>query len=246
MTTGDDSLYTVLVVDDEAPARILLQEYLRKIPQAELAGCCADVAEAMDTMQHRRIDILLSDIQMPGISGIAFIRGLPYRPAVIFTTAYSEYAVEGFDLGVVDYLLKPIGFPRFLQAMQKAMEHLRMTRRDVSRTAGATAYAETPDFITVRADHRLYKLNFRDILYIEGQHEYVTFHTLQRKVTAYYSLKTLEEQLPAAQFVRIHKSYMVSLAHIDMADSRTITVHGRKLPVGSSYKDTLLSRLRLK
>ena len=244
MTAGSDDRYTVLVVDDEAPARILLQEYLRKIPQTELVGCCADVAEAMEAMQHRQIDILLSDIQMPDISGIAFIRGLQVRPAVIFTTAFSEYAVEGFDLGVVDYLLKPIGFPRFLQAMQKAMEHIRMTRRD--KDAATPADAEPDDFITVKADHRLYKLNFRDILYIEGQHEYVTFHTLQRKVTAYYSLKTLEERLPSARFVRIHKSYMVSLAHIDMADSKTVTVHGRKLPVGNTYKEALLNKLRLK
>ena len=130
-------------------------------------------------------------------------------------------------------------------AMQKAMEHVRMTRRSDGDTATA-ADADMPDFITVRADHRLYKLNFGDILYIEGQHEYVTFHTLQRKVTAYYSLKTLEEQLPSARFVRIHKSYMVSLDHIDMADSKTVSVHGRKLPVGSSYKETLWNKLRLK
>ena len=250
MTTNDSRIYSVLILDDEALARTLLQEYLAKMPQFRLAASCCHVHDALTYLQQHPVDILLTDIQMPDISGIEFVRGMLRRPAVIFTTAYSEYAVEGFDLCVVDYLLKPVGFPRFMQAMQKAEKYVQMVQMeelpaDNGREKTGENGRGTADFITVKADRKLHKINFNDLIYVEGKHEYVTFHTLQRNITALGPLKQLENQLPAGQFIRIHKSFIVAVRYIETLTPRSLSVQGTELPVGSSYRDQLLERLNM-
>ena len=235
--------YNVVIVDDEFLARKLLQDYVSKINSLHLVASCANAIEAIEALKNNRVDILLLDIQMPDITGLELVQSLEHKPAVIFTTAYSEFAVDAFNLGVTDYLLKPFDFPRFFQAINKAIgNNAQIGNNDSSVTADAVS--KSSDFITVKADYKLYKINYDDLLFIEGQHEYVTFHTPQRRITALFALKDLEEMLPQDRFVRVHKSYIVSFNHIQDLDKSDVTVAGTKIPVGASYRDELLARLQ--
>ncbi len=243
--------YRVLIVDDEFLARKLLTGYVSKIDSLELVATCASAFEAMTHLQKEKIDILLLDIHMPDLTGLELVSSMKNMPAVIFTTAYSEYAIESYELGAVDYLLKPIGFPRFFQAINKAIEKVGRTVSPVEASLpampdGTLDVKPAQDFLTVKADYKIYKINYSDLLYVEGQHEYVTFHTSTRRITALYSLKSLEEQLPSSQFLRIHKSYIISFHYIEDIEGNSVTVAGTKLPIGGSYRDVLLTRLNLK
>ncbi len=226
----------VLIIDDEFPARKLLSEYVSKIPNLTLCGACEDAMDAIKVMQQQPVDLILSDIQMPELSGLDFIRSLKEKPMVIFTTAYSEYAIDSYDLDAVDYLLKPIAFPRFMQAINKVVERM--------KAKSAIPYKAEKDFFMVKADYKLYRIDYADLLYIEGQSEYVTFHMKdEKKVTAYYSLKKLEEELPSNEFVRIHKSYIVAISKIESVEGNMLTVAGQKLAIGKNYKDSFLEML---
>ena len=256
-----DGLYKVLIVDDEHLARTLLEEYVSKLSDLVLAGSCSNAMSAMSVMRQQKIDILLTDIEMPELTGVEFVANLPYRPSIIFTTAYSQYAIDGYDLGVVDYLLKPIPFNRFVKAINKAIDRIKLINvaeyhvvegeRAVEAPSDGTAQTKTDalpkseprDFIMIRADRRLYKVLFDDLLYMEGQQEYVTFHTRQRKITAYFSMKKLMEELPQGQFVRIHKSYIVSAKHVEIVDVASVTVAGVELPIGPAYRESALKEL---
>ncbi|MBQ8223382.1 MAG: response regulator transcription factor [Bacteroidales bacterium] len=225
--------YNVLIVDDEFLARKLLTEYVSKIDFLQLIDTCADASTAMEVLNREMIDILLLDIQMPDISGMEMLRIINNKPSVILTTAYSEYAVDAFSLGVVDYLLKPFDYARFVQAINKAVS---------SKTIEPTSESSS-DYIMVKADYKLYKVNFDDLIFIEGQHEYVTFHTRSKRITALYSLKNLEDTLPRDKFVRTHKSFIVSINNIEDIDKTHVTVAGNKIPIGASYRDALIERL---
>ena len=217
----------------------------------------------MTVMRQQEVDILLTDIEMPELTGVEFVENLPYRPSIIFTTAYSQYAIDGYDLGVVDYLLKPIPFNRFVKAINKAIDRIKLikaaeshvleglrhksasnaTSQEVQPVANALSMAVPRDFMMLRADRRTYKVMFDDLLYMEGQQEYVTFHTKQRKITAYFSMKKLMEELPQGQFVRIHKSYIVSAKHVEIVDVASVTVAGVELPIGPAYREAALREL---
>lgn len=258
-----DKLYKVLIVDDEHLARTLLEEYVSKLPDLVLAGSCSNAMSAMSVMRQEKIDILLTDIEMPELTGVELVGNLPYSPSIIFTTAYSQYAIDGFDLGVVDYLLKPIPFNRFVKAIIKAIDRIKLvdtaasfsTEREKSMPTGISgeeqsfssvpSMSEPRDFIMIRADRRTYKVLFDDLYYVEGQQEYVTFHTRQRKITAYYSLKKLMEELPKGKFVRIHKSFIVSAKYVEIVDVASVTVAGIELPIGPSYRETAWTELGL-
>lgn len=227
--------YNVLIVDDEFLARKLLSEYVSKVDFLHLVDTCPDATKAMEVLNNESVDILLLDIQMPDISGMEMLRLLKDKPAVILTTAFSEYAVDAFSLGVVDYLLKPFDYARFLQAINKAVSLNLSASENISKTAN--------DYMMVKADYKLYKINFDDLLFIEGQHEYVTFHTKAKRITALYSLKNLEDILPKDKFVRVHKSFIVSIKNIEDIDKVNVTVSGNKIPVGASYRDALIERL---
>lgn len=227
--------YNVLIVDDEFLARKLLSEYVSKVDFLQLVDTCPDATKAMEVLNNEHVDILLLDIQMPDISGMEMLRLLNDKPAVILTTAFSEYAVDAFSLGVVDYLLKPFDYARFLQAINKAVSLNLSASENNSETAN--------DYMMVKADYKLYKINFDDLLFIEGQHEYVTFHTKAKRITALYSLKNLEDIQPKDKFVRVHKSFIVSIKNIEDIDKVNVTVSGNKIPVGASYRDALIERL---
>ena len=262
----DVEQYAVLIVDDERLARTLLEDYVSKMPMLKLVDSCANAMSAMAVMQREKIDVLLTDIEMPEMTGVEFVENLPYKPCTIFTTAYSQYALEGYDLGVVDYLLKPIPFNRFVKAINKAIERLKLLRTaqtssqsplqseseiqsqsesypQLKPESQPSSLEKRSDYMVIKADRKLYRVRFDDILYVVGQQEYVTFHTLQRNITALYSLKDLMEELPKGKFLRIHRSFIVSLNHVEMADAASVTVAGVELPVGPSYRDNVLKVL---
>ena len=233
--------YNVMIVDDEFLAQKLLQDYVSKVEMLQLVATCSNAFEAIEALKSNRVDIMLLDIQMPDLTGLELVKSLDKKPAVIFTTAYSEYAVDAFNLAVSDYLLKPFDFPRFVQAINKAIGNV---KPQPEASPKADTISKSNDFITVKADYKLYKINYDDLLFIEGQHEYVTFHTTERRITALFALKDLEELLPKERFVRVHKSYIVSFKHIQDLDKSDVTVSGNKIPVGASYRDELLARLQ--
>lgn len=248
-------MYKVLIVDDEFLARKLLQGYVEKIPDLELVGSCPNAFEAFKIIKQQPIDILLLDIHMPDLNGLDFARTCKEVPAIIFTTAYSEYALESYEVSAVDYLLKPIALPRFMEAIQKARVRLSTLNPaaegedspTTTETKPVTSAPEQEDknenFLLVKADYKLYKINYDDLLYIEGQHEYVSFYTKEKRITALYALKTLEEILPANRFIRVHKSYIVSINHIREIEQLSVSIDDVKIPVGGIYREALLKRL---
>lgn len=248
-------MYKVLIVDDEFLARKLLQGYVEKIPDLELVGSCPNAFEAFKIIKQQPIDILLLDIHMPDLNGLDFARTCKEVPAIIFTTAYSEYALESYEVSAVDYLLKPIALPRFMEAVQKARVRLSTLNpaaegEDSPTPTETKPVASTPEqedknenFLLVKADYKLYKINYDDLLYIEGQHEYVSFYTKEKRITALYALKTLEEILPANRFIRVHKSYIVSINHIREIEQLSVSIDDVKIPVGGIYREALLKRL---
>jgi DNA-binding LytR/AlgR family response regulator len=230
----------VLIVDDEFHARKLLADYVSKIPFLHLATVCQNVFEAMDVMQKERIDLLILDIQMPDMTGVEFARSLNRSPVIIFSTAYSEYAVESYELEVADYLLKPVEFPRFLQAVYKAKS--RLETLSPAKDAPQTKRTED-DFLIIKDGAKIHKIQYADLLYMEGQREYVTFHTTKQKITALYTLKNLEDTLPSALFMRIHKSFIVSIRHIESIDRNVLKIADNTLFIGGNYRDILMKRL---
>lgn len=230
-----------LVVDDEELARTLLQTYIGRLPQLELVAACANPLEAMALLQQQHIDLLFLDIQMPELTGIEFLRTLTHKPVVIFTTAYSKYALDGYALDVTDYLLKPFPFERFLLAVNKAI--VQVQARNASPAASAEGAALGKEYILVKADHKVHRLKFDDILYIQSMREYVAFHTPQGRILSLNSLKSLEDSLPPERFIRIHKSYMVAIPKIDALEGNFIQVGAERLPIGANYKEAVLSRV---
>jgi DNA-binding LytR/AlgR family response regulator len=225
---------TCLIVDDEPLARNLLKEYVSKVSYLELKGMCSNALEAMEFLRQQPVDLLFLDIQMPDVTGISFLRALQKKPMVIFTTAYSEYALESYELDVVDYLLKPITLERFLRAVEKASQ--RIVNGQISPPPEKTSPIEPPSFIFVKDGTKLVKVNWGDILYIEGLKDYVTIHTRDQKIVTLQRLKVLETQLPADKFIRIHNSYIVALNAIDVIYKNEVQVGKALLPISDSYK----------
>jgi len=225
---------TCLIVDDEPLARNLLKEYVNKVPYLDLKGTCSNAIEAMELMRRHPVDLLLLDIQMPDITGTTFVKTLQRKPLVIFTTAYSDYALESYDLDVVDYLLKPITFERFLRAIDKVGQ--RVTSVTVVTAVKPTQGEAESSFIFVKDGTKLVKVRWEDILYIEGLKDYVTIHTREKKIVTLQRLKTLETQLPANKFIRIHNSYIVALGAIDVIHKNDVQVGKTVLPISDTYR----------
>ncbi len=223
--------YRCLIIDDEQLARQLLEGYVSRIPNLELAASCKNPIDGLDIMQNESIDIVFLDIQMPEMLGTEFVKSLLTRPAIIFTSAYRDYAIEGFELDIVDYILKPISFERFLQSFNKATDRLQIAR-------GKSVKSEA-EFITVKANHRIYKINYDDLIYIEGLGEYVALYCKNRKVVALESLKNLESMLPSSLFIRSHRSYIVNKAEIISLYGNQIEIQDNLLPIGKSYRQTM-------
>ncbi len=224
-----------LIVEDEPLARNLLIEYVKKVPYLNLVKACSGPLEAMEALRTSSVDLMFLDVQMPELTGIAFLKSLQKKPLVILTTAYSEYALEGYELDITDYLLKPITFERFLRAVDKVNQRLSNPTAPVS---GEKTASESPasSFIFVKDGTKLVKINWNDILYVEGLKDYVTIHTRTQKVISLQRLKVLEEQLPAERFIRVHNSFIIALDAIDSVHKDKIQIGAALIPVGDTYK----------
>ena len=222
-----------LIVDDEPLARNLLTEYVKKVPYLTLVKVCTGPVEAIEALRNHSIDLMFLDIQMPELTGISLLKTLQKKPLVILTTAYSEYALQNYELDVVDYLLKPITLERFLRAVDKA--NLRF-RKAAAPEVTAQHAEPVSRFVFVKDGTKLVKINWDDILYVEGLKDYVTIHTRQQKVVSLQRLKTLEESLPADQFIRIHNSFIVSIKAIDSVHRDKVQIGQAMLPISDSYR----------
>ena len=230
-----------IVVDDEPIARQYLSDYVAKMPQLELLAVFSSAKDAWEIIETGAADLVFLDIQMPGLTGIEFIRTLQKKPAVILTTAYSEYAIEGYELDVRDYLLKPISFDRFARAVNKVADRLKIQADSISSGKSPSGENETTprDFIFVKSGYKSVKLNINDILYVEGMKEYVVIHTKDKKFAKLDRMKNVENLLKRQGFIRVHKSYIVSVKNIESVFGNTIEINGKQLPVGRSYKDEI-------
>lgn len=229
-----------LIVDDEPLARGLIRNHLDKLENFEVVGECSDAMKALEALHSHKVDLMFMDIQMPQITGIEFLKTLKHSPHVIITTAYREYAIEGFELDVVDYLLKPITFERFLKSVNKYFQFAGSEQPGLS----SSSVVQDDAFIYVKENKRVVKVLLNEILYIEGLSEYVKIHTTGKKIVTKTSMSGIEEKLPDPDFLRIHKSYIVSLRKIEAFTSTSIEIGGKELPVGRSYKNRVAGVLQ--
>jgi len=222
-----------IIVDDEPLARKQIEAYVQRVPFLKLVGTARNPAIAKEILQTELVDLIFLDIQMPQMTGIDFLKNNDIFQQIKLITAFPEYAAEGFDLEVTDYLMKPVAFDRFLKGSKKALAK-------VSGSQMIKSISDKPDFLYVKCNQRFEKISLADILYIESMLNYVHIITQQRKFTVYSSLKAIESNLPPDQFLKIHKSYIVAIRHINSIDSRQINVMGHQLPVSRSNKQLVL------
>ena len=223
---------TCIIVDDEPLSRDVLRNYLNEVKDLQLKAECANAREASHHLNLERIDIIFLDINMPGLSGISFARSLKSSPLIIFTTAFPEYALEGFELDATDYLVKPYSFERFLKAVNRALERLR-------ENSNPTAEEEK---ILVKADKKLYALPISEILLVEGQGDYIRIRTPKENLMVHDTMKNFLTHLPETDFMRIHKSYVVNLKRIEYIEGNQVRVGEHTLPVSPALREVLLSR----
>ncbi len=221
-----------LIVDDEPLSRDVLRKYISEVKDLQLVAECSNAVEASHQLNKKQIDIIFLDINMPGLSGISFARSLTVSPLIIFTTAYPEYAVEGFELDATDYLVKPYPFERFLKAVNRAMEQL----------SAYNGHSADEGKILVKADKKLYALKFSEILLIEGQGDYIRIRTTGENLVVHDTIKNFLGNLPALEFMRIHKSYVVNLKHIEYIEGNQVRVGEHTLPVSPVHREDLLKR----
>jgi two-component system LytT family response regulator len=223
-----------IAVDDEPLALHLLEDYLTRVPELHLVAKCGDAFEAGKVLRSQPIDLMFLDIQMPGLSGLQFIESLAVKPMVILVTAYEQFALEGYTLDVVDYLLKPVELDRFLKACNKAWELHQL------RSGGGSS--GTKGYFFVNSDYSLLKIQFDDICYIEGLRDYIKIHlkSSPRPVVVRMSVKGVEAELPPGDFLRVHKSYIVSINDITAIRKNSVFIKDQEIPVGDTYRDTLI------
>lgn len=222
-----------LIIDDEPWALDLMEDFIQKIPYLKLVARCEGPMAAIPWFEKEEIDLVLLDIKMPDLSGIQFLKILPKKPAVIFVTAYHEFAVEGYELDAIDYLLKPVPFDRFVAAISKAHEYIAYRKNKPSH--------RKDDFLFIKTAHKIQKLFYSDIVYLEGLKDYTKIHLTDSKkpVVTLQSLKYFESRLPNEDFIRIHRSYIVSLRKVDTVSRKTVFLGETELPCSEHYKDLL-------
>jgi DNA-binding LytR/AlgR family response regulator len=233
-----------LIVDDEELARNLVENYANRLTNLNVIGKCGSPLEAIQILQEQDVDLVFLDIQMPELTGIEFLNTLSHKPMVIFTTAYKEYALHGFDLDVVDYLLKPFRFERFIQAVNKASKILSKNNDQlITDSSSKTVLTEeVKNYVLVKSDFKVFRILFDEISHIESMKEYVAFHTPNGRKLSLGSLKKLQTELPENKFIRIHKSYIINADYIKSLEGNMIHIGDKKLPIGASFKEALLKR----
>jgi DNA-binding LytR/AlgR family response regulator len=225
-----------IIVDDEPLAREVLEKYVSRCPLLNLEASCSSAFEAMDVLDRLPVGIVFLDINMPGLSGLSMIRTLERPPEIVFTTAYPEYAVDGFELDAADYLVKPFSFERFLKAVNKAI------KRVEGATTGSPGEGQKRS-IMVKADGKIYPLELASISFMEAMGDYVRIHTDSGAITTYDTLKKMEALLPAEQFIRVHRSYIVALGKISFLEGNRLRVKDSDIPVGQSFRDRLINSM---
>jgi DNA-binding LytR/AlgR family response regulator len=228
--------YHCLVVEDEPLAAEVLQDYIRQVPFLHLAGTCSDALYALEFLQKEKVDLLFLDIHLPRLKGLDFLRTLNHPPKVILTTAYHEYAVQGYELNVLDYLLKPIEFSRFISAVNK----MKAVNSSVASSPSVVTHKRT---ISILTEKRKVIIPLDEIIYIESLKEYIRIHTTTKPYITKYGIGKIEEELGSAQFIRVHRSFLVSLDKIRAYDSTELEVAGKSIPIGRNYKDVVLEIL---
>jgi DNA-binding LytR/AlgR family response regulator len=224
-----------LVIDDEPPARDILKKYIAGVELLQLAGECSNAVETLSFLQNNAVDLLFLDIKMPHILGTSFLRTLKNPPKVIFTTAFRKYAVEGFDLNAVDFLLKPISFERFLQAVNKVMQ-LNIHVAGNTNPLNETLPDQSHPFLYFRADRKMVKVFLEDILFIESLKDYIRVVTTNKMIISKQSISSLEEMLPKDGFIRVHRSYIIAVNKIDSYHTDTIEIGKKEIPIGRLFK----------
>ena len=223
-----------LVIDDEPVARKIIREYIEDVDFLELTGEAENAMEADKLFKEKELDLIFLDVQMPGMSGIEFLQKTCFEKMVVMTTAYPQYALQGFELDVMDYLVKPIPFERFYKAAAKCLDYNNLR-------SGTAVQAE--DTIFVKCDRKIEKIMTKDILYVKGMANYVIIYTAERRYITYMTFKGIEEKLPAAAFARIHKSYLISVAAISSIGGNEVMIGKNKLPVSKFYKNSFLKAI---
>lgn len=230
-----------VIVDDEPLAVQLIESHISKLDNLEIVAKCSNAMEAFNVIREKRVELLFLDIQMPQLTGIDFLRTMKNPPKVIITTAYRQYALEGYELDVVDFLLKPISFERFLKAVNKFYQFKTEDLTLVSK--GMNDQNTDNSYIDVRENKKVLRIYLRDIKFIEGLNEYIGIHTIGKRIVTKCSLTKIENSLPPEHFIRIHKSFIVSIGRIQAFSATTVEIDNKELPIGRSYKGIVLKTL---
>ncbi|ASU35505.1 LytR/AlgR family response regulator transcription factor [Mucilaginibacter xinganensis] len=225
-----------LIADDEPQARKLLQAYMAGISNYNLVKLCANAMEAYEALHTSKIDLMFLDIRMPMVSGTDFLRSLKKPPMVIFTTAYNKYAMEGYDLNVIDYLLKPISLPRLMQALEKVNDKM---QKPLASDAGHRA-----NYLFIKVENKLVKIILDDLLLIESMQNYVKLHFKDKVIVAPYTMKVMENMLPGNNFLRVHRSFIVPVTIITAVNGNTIETGFQNIPIGLSFKDAVMNYIK--
>ncbi|TLX74676.1 response regulator transcription factor [Labilibacter sediminis] len=235
-----------IIVDDEPLAQDLIEDYISKIPFLNLIKKCSSAFEAFECLRNHTIDLVFLDIHMPNVSGLDFIKSLETKPLFIFTTAYSEYAIEAFDLNAVDYLVKPIPFDRFLKATNKVVDYYSIKNQPKQTIPQEPAKKAKPDYLFIKADYKEKKVNFDDILYIEGLKDYIKIHLKSnpKPLITHNSLKKILLSIQDHGFARIHKSYIVSINQIKSITKNRVIINDKWIPIGDNYKEAFLKMIK--
>ena len=224
-----------IIVEDEALAQDVIKSHLQKVDRFELVGICNNALEAKEVMDKNEVDLIFLDIQLPGMTGLNFLRTLPNPPLVVITTAYSEYAIESYEFNIIDYLLKPISFERFLKTVDKIVQGKLFT------PPAKEEHAPPGDHIFVKSNSKFFKVNFSEIVFIESMKDYLKIHTGEYKLVTHQTMNDMEKILSPKQFIRVHKSYIVAVSHIKAIYGNTVEMENATIPIGINYKDKVMN-----
>lgn len=241
ISENSSTILKCLAIDDENLALDLLEDNILKIPFLKLEKRCRNAMEALQVLQETEIDLLFLDIQMPGLTGIQFLEGLTHKPMVIFVSAYQQYAIDGFNLDVVDYVLKPISFERFLKACNKALDYYKTSKINSKSVDDSIP----KDYIFIHADYSLMKVMLDDILYVEGLKDYIKIHLGSQKfpIVCRMTMKSIEEKLPTNQFFRVHKSFIVSIKKMESIRNQKIKIGENYIPLSENFAESFLQAI---
>ncbi|MEZ4826555.1 MAG: LytTR family DNA-binding domain-containing protein [Bacteroidia bacterium] len=231
-----------IAIDDEPLALEVIERFCAKIPNLTLLRTFRNPIEAAQFIRNQSVDLVFLDIQMPDLNGIQLLQSLVHKPMVVFTTAYSQYAVDSYEFDALDYLLKPFLFDRFLKAVNKAFDQLKAKEaiENQEETPAEEELLAEKDYLFIKSDTRFFKVDFKNILYIEGMRDYIAVHTPGQKILTLMSMTKMMEKLPQGDFMRIHKSYIIGLNHISLIQNNRVIVAGKEIPISNSFKDAFL------